>query len=68
MEKYERKAIFSELKEYCHLAKEGDYMEITEWKNGEGYDIHIYSGGTSTFQVTDGQFKAIKKLIKKLNK
>ena len=68
MEKYERKAIFSELKEYCHLAKENDFIEITEWKNGEGYDIHIYSSGTSTFPLTYGQFKAIKKLIKKLNK
>ena len=68
MEKYERKSIFSELKEYCHLAKKGDFIEITEWKNGEGYDIHIYSGGASTFPITDGQFKAIKKLIKKLNK
>lgn len=69
IEKYERKAVFSNLNEYCYLSKEHDYIEITEWKNGEGFDVCIsQSNGDDTFQLTFGQFDAIKKLLKQLFK
>jgi hypothetical protein len=36
-----RRAVFAELKGYCHLSSDNDYMEVTEWSNGEGYDICV---------------------------
>lgn len=36
-----RRAVFSELKDYCMHSGDHDYMEVTEWSNGEGYDICI---------------------------
>ena len=29
------------LKKYTYSGKESDYITITEWANGEGYDIDI---------------------------
>ena len=59
--------MFAELSEYCHLAKKHDYIEVTEWHNGEGIDANISSGNTnSLFQLTWGELKALKKLTKKL--
>lgn len=65
MEKYQRKAITTSLKEYCHLAKDGDFMEVAEWHNGEGFDLTI---NERIFQLTWGEFRALKKLAKKLYK
>jgi hypothetical protein len=63
-----RKAIFTELKEYCYLAGEHDFIGVTEWTNGEGFDINISSKlGSTLFQITYGEFKALKKLIKTLS-
>lgn len=50
------------------LAKEGDFVEVTEWTNGEGVDIYINTSlGQQHFSVTWDEFKVIKKLVKKLN-
>jgi hypothetical protein len=68
IECYDKKAVFSELKEYCVMAKENDFIEITEWTNGEGYDINVSSGlGNQIFSLSDGEFNLIKKMIEKLN-
>ena len=67
MEKYTRKAIFDTLKKYDHTAKEHDFIEITEWYNGEGFDVEVQSSLSTRFQLTWGQFKALKKLIKVLD-
>ena len=67
VEFYNRKSIFSKLKQFDHLAKEDDFMEITEWKNGEGVDLSIWSFNTINIQLSYGQLDAIKKLIKKLD-
>ena len=64
---YDRKAAFTELKQFCHLAKEHDFVEVTEWHNGEGFDITINATTEQNVSVTYGQFDAIKKLIKTLN-
>ena len=66
MDKYKRKAVFSKLKEYDHLAGEDDFIEVTEWKNGEGFDVEIVSKLSTRFQLTWGEFTALKKLVKKL--
>jgi hypothetical protein len=47
----------------------GDFLEVTEWTNGEGYDIHIEdSSGSTRFMLTWGQFEAMKKCIKVIDK
>jgi hypothetical protein len=61
-----RKAIFSELAHYDHLSKPNDFIEVTEWSNGEGYDVEIATSLGSRFQLTHGQYAALKDLITKL--
>ena len=63
---YNRKAVFTELTEFDHLAKPGDYMEVCEWHNGEGFDVEVSGNIDSRFQLTWGQDKAMKALIKTL--
>ena len=41
IEQSKRKAVFSELKGYCIHAGDSDFIEVTQWSNGEGYDISI---------------------------
>jgi hypothetical protein len=72
MEKYNRKAVFSELKDYCTFSvinpERGDFMEVTEWYNGEGFDVEINGVDKTSFSMTHGQFTLLKKLIKELDK
>lgn len=64
MELYERKAVNDSLKKYDHLAKDSDFIEVTEWANGEGWDISLNDGLIS---LTYGQLEAIKYLVKALD-
>jgi hypothetical protein len=68
MDKYAKKAVFTYLKKYDYFAREGDFIEVTEWKNGEGFDVDIAGKLSTRFQLTWGQFNALKKLVKKLSK
>jgi hypothetical protein len=68
LEKYNRKAVFCHLKEYDCASKEHSYVEITEWKNGEGIDINAYSHTDRNVSLSYGEFKLIKKLVKQLEK
>lgn len=63
---YNRKSLMVELKDFDYLSKKDDFIEVTEWKNGEGWDISI--SDRPVISITEGQLRAIKKLIKKLNK
>jgi hypothetical protein len=69
-----RKSAFVNLEDYCiHSVGErkgkGDFLEVTEWSNGEGYDVHIEdSSGPTRFMLTWGQFEAMKKCIKVIDK
>ena len=63
---YNRKSLMVELKDFDYLAKKNDFIEVTEWKNGEGYDISL--SDNQVISITIGQFDAIKKLIKLFNK
>jgi len=67
MNKYTRKAVFICLKKYDHTANEQDFIEVTEWKNGEGFDVEIVGKLSTRFQLTWGEYTALKKLIKKLD-
>ena len=61
----ERRSINCDLNDFCYLAKKGDFIEITEWVNFDGYDITI---NEKQFSLTHGEVKALKKLIKILDK
>ena len=65
-----RKAVFSALEDWCtfSIGKPHDFIEVTEWSNGEGYDVQLCdSQKTVLFSFTWGQFQLIKKLIKHLD-
>lgn len=50
------KTIGVELKVFDYLAKDSDYISVTEWSNGEGWDIYV---GDNHIGLTAGQLKAI---------
>lgn len=50
------KTIGVELKIFDYLAKDSDYIYVTEWPNGEGWDIYI---GDNHIGLTMGQLQAI---------
>ena len=60
MKEYTRTSKFTELKAYDHLSKDDDFIEITEWYNGEGFDVVI---NDKQFQLTYGQFEALQALV-----
>lgn len=65
---YKLEAAFVSLSEFDVVAKSGDFMEVTLWHNGEGFDVNLNSNGEQRFCLTWGQYKALKKLIKELDK
>lgn len=56
MKEYQRKAKMVELKKYCLHAKEHDFMEVTEWYNGEGFDVSI---NQRHFSLSWGEYEAL---------
>lgn len=64
MEITNRKSISDDLEKYDYLAKKHDFIQITEWTNGEGWDITI---NEIVISLTHGQLEAIKYLIKTLD-
>lgn len=63
MEFVNRKSISDKLTKYDYLAKDDDFIEVTEWTNGEGYDIAI---NDKIISLTSGQLDAINYLTKSL--
>jgi len=40
-------------------------MEVTEWSNGEGFDVYISEGNKEkTYHLTSGQMHALYKIYK----
>lgn len=64
MKKIKRESINDNLKKYDFLAKDSDFIEVTEWANGEGWDISI---NDKIFQLTMGELDAINYLVKSLD-
>jgi len=59
-----RRAVLSELKGYCHMSSDDGYMEVTQWSNGEGYDICIdRKTGGEKFSLTFGEFDLLTVLM-----
>lgn len=64
MEVVKRKSINDKLSKYDYLCSQnnGDYIEVTEWANGEGITVNINSN--KTFDLTYGELDAINYLSK----
>ena len=63
MKIYNRKSVRKKKKKYDYLSKEDDFIEVTEWFNGEGISITI---NMNTFELTFGQLDAINYLSQAL--
>lgn len=66
MEFANRKSVHDDLRKYTHLSKDGGYIEVTEWVNGEGIDIVIENGDTKVVSLSYGELEAIEYLQKAL--
>ena len=64
MEVVKRKSINDKLSKYDYLCSQNsrDYIEVTEWANGEGITVNINSD--KTFDLTYGELDAINYLSK----
>jgi len=59
-----RRVVSSELKPYCHHSGVNDYMEVTQWTNGEGFVIVIERDQRpETFSLTYGEFELLQVLM-----
>ena len=56
-----RKSAYDDLSRYCMLAKKYDFIEVTQWSNGEGWDVTI---NDRHFHLTHGELDAINYLTK----
>ena len=65
MEFGKSKNIVDDLKKYDYSAKDGDYISVTEWSNGEGYDIDL--NGKQFFHLTNDELDAIKYITMAIN-
>ena len=65
MECKKRKSVFADLNVFDYTAKENNFIQVTEWTNGEGWDISI--NDDTIFSLTCGQLEAINYLSKKLD-
>ena len=59
-----KKSIYDDLQKYDCLKSKSSFIEITEWTNGEGWDIAI---NEKTFNLTYGELEAINYLVKALD-
>jgi hypothetical protein len=58
------KTCHTALQPYCHHAKEGDYIEVVDWTNGEGKYVNISSQGSEQhLSLTYGEFQALSVLF-----
>lgn len=64
MEKYNKKSVYEKLKTFDYLSKEDSFIEVTEWHNGEGWDIII---DDKVISLTHGQLAAINHLTSTLD-
>ena len=64
---YKLDAAFAKLSDFDSFAKPDDFIEVSLWHNGEGFDVNLNSNGEQRFSLTWGMFKALKKLVKELD-
>lgn len=55
--------VMDSLQKYDYLSNnKSDYISVTEWPNGEGYDIDL--NGKQSIRLTSGELDAINYLVK----
>lgn len=60
MEIVQRRAVNDSLNKYCYLHNEHDFIEVTQWNNGEGIDITINTNnGEKSISLSYGELDAI---------
>ena len=65
---YKRDTAFASLQKFDCIAKPEDFIEVSLWHNGEGFDVNMNSSNNDQkFMMTWGEFKALKKIIKELD-
>lgn len=70
MKKNNRKSVSDDLNKYDYLRNtdENAFIEVTEWSNGEGYDITIeIKNSSKLISLTNGELEAINYLTKTLD-
>ena len=63
MERKNLKSVSDNLSKYSYVAKDGDYITVTEWANGEGWDIDLNG---KLIQLHDTELEAINYLTQVL--
>ena len=58
MKESERTSRMVELKDYDHMAKTDSFLEVTEWSNGEGFDLNL-SRGEQSMNLSWGEWSAL---------
>lgn len=65
--RYKLDAASAPLRKFDHLAKSDDFIEVSLWHNGEGFDAHLSNHAEQTIRLSWGEFKALRKLVKELD-
>lgn len=66
MSKIERlRSITAKTKTFDYIAKESDYISVTEWSNGEGWDINL---NDKMISISRGMLDAINFLTTAVDK
>ena len=61
---YNRKSAMIDLKKFNLSGNDGDFMEVTEWKNGNGYTVNIDAGNRNVlFDITGEEIDALNYLV-----
>ena len=68
IKRYKLDAAFASLEAFDPCAKPHDFIEVSLWHNGEGFDAHLSSHCDQPIRLTWGEFKALKRLVKELYK
>ncbi len=61
MDKNEVKRITENLKKFSSVSKDSDYISVTEWTNGEGWDFDVNG---NVFSLHYSELDAINYLVK----
>jgi hypothetical protein len=70
IEKNTRNTFIARPSEISYISHTDDYIEITEWTNGEGIDIQMGTkgGGIQNIQIHYEEWRVIKKIMKTILK
>ena len=61
---YNRKSAMVDLRKFNFSGNDGDYMEVTEWKNGGGYTVSIEAGNRNVlFDITSEEIDTLNYLV-----